>query len=171
MGEIGGNRLKRFFPSAAFDSACAAIATCSVSSESSFLCFFVHHRCAVSAKTSAIKETIKKNLLRHPVERAACLENFICGHREKFPQESGNRGALPLMLCHLTSRLDQQNRALTHLGSPPSPHEPGPAQGFLLLKGCLSCHCCLLMGQALGFCKAPGDRLEHNGRCINKVIN
>lgn len=57
----GGNRLKRFFPpSAAFYFACAAIATCSFSSESSFLCFFVHHHCAVSAKTSAIKETIKK---------------------------------------------------------------------------------------------------------------
>lgn len=35
----------------------------------------------------------------------------------------------------------------------------GHSKGFFLLKGSLSCYCCLFGGQALSFSQAPGDHV------------
>lgn len=48
---------------------------------------------------------------------------------------------------------------------PPTPYEPGSAQGFFQLQGTFS-HFCLL-GQTLGFCKAPRDKYYCNRHYMN----
>lgn len=40
---------------------------------------------------------------------------------------------------------------------------------FFLVRGSLSCHCCLDRGQAVGFCKVSGGNLDCNRSYINKV--
>ena len=49
--------------------------------------------------------------------------------------------------------------------------KPGPAQGFLLLKGVFPCRCAYLGVRALGFClwKAPGGNFFCKKRYINKT--
>lgn len=47
--------------------------------------------------------------------------------------------------------------------------EPGPAEGFVLLSGRVSCNCSSLRGQPLAFSNAPRENLDRNRRYINKV--
>ena len=51
------------------------------------------------------------------------------------------------------------------------PCEPGPAQGFFLLKGSFPCHCASLGVQVLGFeiCKAPRDNFIVKRRFTKKL--
>lgn len=50
-----------------------------------------------------------------------------------------------------------------------SPHEPGPAQGFRLLKASFSLPPFLLGGSGPGFCQAPGDHFDWNSHWMNQV--
>lgn len=50
-----------------------------------------------------------------------------------------------------------------------STHEPGPAQGFLLLKESFSLPLLLAGGQALGFWKAVKHNFDRNRHHINKA--
>lgn len=50
----------------------------------------------------------------------------------------------------------------------PVQDDPGPVQGFFLLKGSFSLPLLLVGGLALGFCKAPRDIFECNKCYINK---